>query len=263
MKKMLSLLLLAGVLLCLCGCSANPLSRNTIETLKSWSFQYNEGTGEYSLFFGLLDNNGTYVAADVDVDVRIEDESRNELYKATREESKKDFGTYTSQIAGEQFLANVRIKKSELAEGTSASGTVYLTVYKENVVSFDEVNCKARACLPVKSITLKAETLPFDIEIKDYSGKTESIIRIEDVAYEATGLSSAYLDVTVSGTKTFGDVGYGYDTFKYKVCDSNGFVVDSGTIFLRNLSAGDKFKDDSITIFDVTPGEEYTIKFSE
>lgn len=39
-----------------------------IETMKGWSFQYNQGTDDYSLFFGLLDDEGEAVSANVDVD---------------------------------------------------------------------------------------------------------------------------------------------------------------------------------------------------
>ena len=39
--------LVIALLLSGCGSSASR-----VETLKSWSFQYNEGTSDYSLFFG-------------------------------------------------------------------------------------------------------------------------------------------------------------------------------------------------------------------
>lgn len=49
----------------------------------------------------------------------------------------------------------------------------------------------------------------------------------------------------------------------YKLYDSSGYLVDSGNLFLRDLSAGDKFKDDSIAVYDVKPGESYLLKFTE
>ncbi len=39
-------------------------------------------------------------------------------------------------------------------------------------------------------------------------------------------------------------------------------MVDSGNIYLPSLSSGDKFKDDSVVIYDITPGESYTFKLS-
>lgn len=265
MKKLFSIILLL-MLLSLCGCSGLVSeilnSGGNIETLKSWSIQYNEGTEDYSVFFGLLDENDKYISADVDVDIRIEDESGNELYKATHSVGKKDFGYYTSKIAGEQYLAEIRIKESEIAKGTSASGKLYLTVYKEGVFRFDEVNCAALYCLPTKSIALKAEQLPVELKLKGYDGKIESVIKVEDVSYVVdTDLNAIY--ITASGIKTYGASKSGYDIINYKLCDSAGYVVDSGNLFLSDLNAGDKFKEDSITIYDVKPGENYTIKFVE
>ena len=70
--------------------------------------------------------------------------------------------------------------------------------------------------------------------------------------------------ITVSGTKTYGNGGsLAIDMVNYKLLDSEGYVVDSGTIFLDGLSEGDKFRDDSILFFDAIPGETYTIVFSE
>ena len=96
MKKIaISLVLL--LLLNLCGCSILPVGTNisSIETLKSWSFQYNEGTNDYSVFFALLTDTERYVSADVDADIRIVNENGEEVYKRTHSVSKKDFGYYS------------------------------------------------------------------------------------------------------------------------------------------------------------------------
>ena len=72
MKRMLVLLLIV-LQISLCGCSLaiDSVSADNIETLKGWSFQYNSGTNDYSLFFGLLNEHDEYVSAEVKVDIRI------------------------------------------------------------------------------------------------------------------------------------------------------------------------------------------------
>lgn len=265
MKKTIFVIFLL-VVLCLCGCSpfnSVILQRSNIETLKGWSFQYNQETNDYSLFFGLLNEKDKYIYADVDVDIRITDEDGNELYNQTRSVTKKDFGYYTSQVAGEQYLAEIRIKADEIKEGVSSSGKVYLTVYKEGIVRFDEVNCVALYCLPTKDVSLETEQLPIELNVKRYDGKTESVIKIEDVSYKYDNSMTPRLEITVSGVKTYGSNKTGYDLISYKFYDSSGYLVDSGNLFLKDLSAGDKFKDDSITIYDVQPGEFYLLKFAE
>ncbi len=265
MKKLsLSLVLLLLPLL-LCACAL--FSDHRVETLNSCSFQYNEGTDDYSVFFALLDRRGKGLAADVDADIRIVDENGNELYSATRSVTKKDFATYSRIAAGEKFLANVRIEASEMAEGTSASGTVYLTIHKNGVVWFDGVDCAALFCLPVKGVTVNAESLPVEVAVKDYSGKTESIIRIDDVTCDFDSGIIPTLSITLSGVKTYAssksDYGSSFDMIRYKLYDSGGYVVDSGSIILSSLAEGDRFRDESILLFDVKPGESYTLKLME
>ena len=260
MKKTIFFILLF-VVLYLCGCS--PSNSVNVETLKGWSFQYNQGTNDYSLFFGLLNEKDEYMSADVDVDIRITDEEGNELYNQTHSVTKKDFGYYTSQLAGEQYLAEIRIKAAEINEGVSSSGKVYLTVYKEGYVRFDEVNCSALYCLPTKDVSLENEQLPLELNVKGFDGTIESVIKIEDVSYKYDNSLTPRLEITVSGVKTYGGNNTGYDMISYKLYDSSNYLVDSGNLFLRDLSAGDKFKDDSINIYDVKPGESYLLKFAE
>lgn len=254
--------LVGGLLiaLLLSGCSS---SASRIETLKSWSFQYNEGTNDYSIFFGLADKNDTPLSADVDVDIRIVNDENEEIYTGTKSVSADDYGYYTSQAAGEQYLANIRIPAAELAAGKSASGKVYLTVYKENTVQFDEVNCDALYCLPVKDAQVTFDSFPLDLEIKDYMGGTSSVIQIQGAEYEFESDYLPKLSITITGEKKSGSGDSGYNMLSYKLYDSAGYMVDSGYIYLPSLNVGDKFRDDSVVIYDVVPGESYTFQLSE
>lgn len=265
MKKRFSVFLILILISQMCACSVFPfgLTTSSIETLKGWSFQYNEGTDDYSVFFALLTESDRYVSAEVDVDIRIVNDNNEEVYKGTHSVTKNDFGYYSSQAAGEQYLADIRIPTTDISEGTSANGKVYLTVYKGEVLRFDEVNCDALYCLPVKDVKLIADGLPQEININGYDGKVESKIKIEEVQYTYDKDFTSQLKITVTGTKTYNSTKSVYDMFDYKIYDRNNYVIDSGTLYLNSLSLNDKFKDDSIVVYDVVPGEIYTIKFSE
>lgn len=54
-----------------------------------------------------------------------------------------------------------------------------------------------------------------------------------------------------------------YDIIKYKLYDSEEYMVTSGSIYLNSLDQGDKFKDDSIVTYDIIPGETYRFILSE
>lgn len=264
MKKLIFVaILVLSVSLCGCTSMLSIVSGKNIETLNSWSIQYNEGTNDYSIFFGLKNKSGRFISADVDVDIRIINDKDEEVFKGSKSVTKNDFGNYTSKNDGEQYLAEIRIPATEFAEGKSSSGTVYLKVYKENVVSFDEVNCKALYCLLTKDIKFTTSPLPVVINVKSYNGKIESKIKIEKVAYKFEKEISPKLNITINGLKTYGNSKTAIDMISYKLYDSEGYVVESGNIFLSSLGKGDKFNDDSIVIYDITPGESYTLKFFE
>lgn len=237
------------------------IENNDIQILKGWSFQSNSATNDYSLFFGLLNENNEYIAADVDVDIRIVNDVGEEVYSATRAVTSEDFGNYESKANGKQYLANIRIPASDIKSGKSNNGTVYLTVYQGDTVRFDEVNCAALYCLPVADVNLSAEDLPVKIKVKGYDGSTEAVLEITDVSY-VYDKNTSWLKITFSGEKISGRSST-YDTITYKLYDSAGYLVDSSNVYLDSLSVGDKFKDDSITIYDATPGENYTIQFTE
>lgn len=265
----------------LCGCSslspseganndggtleptADIFAGSDVETLKNWSFQFNEGTNDYSVFFALLNKDDEYIAADVDVDIRIVNENDEEVYKGTKSVSKKDFSYYTSHAAGEQYLANVRIPASEIVSGKSANGKVYINVYKADTVRFDEVSFDALYCIPIGDVQVTFDSFPLDLRVIGYDGTTESIIQINDVSYKFEKSYLPQLKITISGEKTYGNDNFGYDIISYKLYDNEGYIVETNNVYLRALSEGDKFKDDSIVIYDIIPGETYTLKLVE
>lgn len=234
-----------------------------IETLKNWSFQFNEGTNDYSIFFGLLNKDDEYISGNVDIDIRIVNDNDEEVYKGTKSVSKNDFSYYTSQAAGEQYLANVRIPASEIAPGKSANGTVFMTIYKADLVDFGEVNCSALYCLPIKDVQVAFDSFPLDLKVTGYDKTTESIIQINDVSYIFEKDYLPQLKIIISGEKIYGNNNSGYDIISYKLYDSEGYLVNTNNIFLNSLSQGDKFKNDSTVIYDIVPGESYTLKLVE
>lgn len=262
--RRVSYTLLFLLIFLMCGCSVPTFTSyetNNIETLKSWSFQFNEGTNDYSLFFGLLNKNDKYISADVDVDIRIVNEKDEEVYNCTKSVYKDDFGYYTSQIAGEQYLAELRIPAEDIISGKSSNGTVYLTVHKNDTIRFDEVNCSAFYCLPISDVELIFDPFPFCIDVRGYDGSIESTIQIDNITYSFEKDYIPQVEIIVSGTKIYSkpDSSPIYDMIKYKLYDSEEYMITSGFIYLAFLDQDDKFKDDSIVIYDITPGETYKL----
>ena len=114
------------------------ISSHRVNTLANWSFQYNDSTDDYSLFFALCDTKEREVAASGKVSIQIENENGQVVYEGKKAFDKSDFGTYDSKAAGEHFLADVRIGTDEMTEGSSENGTVYFMISGSDYV-FDEV----------------------------------------------------------------------------------------------------------------------------
>lgn len=263
MNKSRFIYLCAALALCLVSCTPRTPQ---VEVMKGWSFQYNDGTDDYSLFFGLCDKDGNELSADAEVDIRIETDNNEVVYRDTKAITKDDFSTYTSQAAGTQFLANVRIPASDISPGSSSSGTVYFTVSDSSTFAFDETKCSAYHCLPIQDIQLELPALPLVIQNKSSFFGLQSTVSITDVSYLMDkSMLSPSLHITIAGEKTYenSSFGSGSSIVCYKLLDHEGYVVASGNIYLdHNLSAGDKFKNDT-TIYDVTPGEHYTLQLSD
>ena len=120
-----------------------------------------------------------------------------------------------------------------------------------------------RASKIIEDVRVKFDSFPLDLKVKDFMGNTVSVIQIQGAEFNFDKDYSPNLTITITGEKKSGSSDSGYDMISYKLYDSAGYLVDSGNIYLSSLSAGDKFKDDSVVIYDITPGESYTFQLSE
>ena len=82
------------------------------------------------------------------------------------------------KAAREEYLAEIRIPEEEIKEGSSTNGTVYLTVYIDDILSFDEVNCTALYCLPVSDIEVISDPKFRDDTILIYDIEPGKIYKI-------------------------------------------------------------------------------------
>lgn len=261
MKRKITIPILILALISLSGCSL----LSYVNRLSNWSFQENQGTNDYSLFFCLEDNRDQLVSAKCVADITIINDNNETVYSGKKEVNESDWGNYSNVISGSKYMANVRIKKDELKPGTSSSGTVYFTIEGEDF-SFDTANCPVNYCLPLKEITLEIPQLPIDLYHYDFNGKADGKYTITNVtfSYDLSSYSN-YMEFTVYGQKLEGSSEiYASDSINYKLYDSAGYVVDSGTIYFdRGVDVGDKFKATSYGTYGIVPGENYSLVLTD
>ena len=71
------------------------------------------------------------------------------------------------------------------------------------------------------------------------------------------------MKIYLTGEKTYDENGSSYSSLcivKYKVYDSDGYVVASGTFNSDSIKVGDKFKDDYFWVDNLEIGETYTLE---
>lgn len=158
-----------------------------------------------------------------------------------------------------QYSSHVYIYYSDITSGIDSTGILYYTVYNPGYFTFSEVG-KDVGGLPW-TVSLELPTLPHSYSYKLSSGTVSSTCEAESISYEVSGDD---LVLTIVGKKTYDKNGAGQSSsckISYKLYDSEGFVVKSGTIYTQSVAVGDKFKVTQ-TLYDcLEPGKTYRLEF--
>lgn len=107
---------------------------------------------------------------------------------------------------------------------------------------------------------------PVTIHEFRYNGSIEISCKVTSIRWEVKYVNSGGVDIDVywSGEQTYnyqGDNTSSLCGIGYKLYDSEGYVVKSGTSWSTAVQKGEKFKDEKITMFDLDPNENYTLEF--
>ncbi len=241
------------------------LTALTVDTMTSWSVRHedtSDGEGYQLLFFALKDKDEKELAVPAIAEITITNSKGVVVYSQIRAVKTSDFSTWTSQKWGDQLLASIMIPDSEILPGKSSVGKIRFEVYNGSFFTFDFVEIDTYD-LPTKSTLLKTPSLPLTVNSYSYDGSVASKFSISDISYKISGDD---MIIVLSGKKLGEyDEDFGpYARFKYKLYDSEGYVIEQGTYYFPDLETGDKFKDEEIRLYDcVVAGEEYTLKISE
>ncbi len=259
MKKTISVLLIIQLILAtFCGCSL--FSSDNISRVEDLSFEYDEKSDKYYLYFGLVNSYAEYIASDVDVEIRIINEESEEVYFAKKSINEKNFGTHSDSWGDSLYLARITIEPDEIQKGMTWKGNAYLKVFKDDKQVFNEIRTDTGK-LPIKEPTITLPKFPLEIVTQGYYQNSQSALKITNVDYEYKidefGLN---FYITVMGEKTEEGETH-FDYFNCKLFDKDGYSVASQTLYYTSLNKGEKYKE-SFTVRDVTPGENYELKIS-
>lgn len=104
------------------------------------------------------------------------------------------------------------------------------------------------------NISVELPSCPATVNEYDWNDKISGTVRIDNIIakYEKSWDGTYYVTFNLAGEKIYGDDGYVY--IRYKLYDSENYIVESGLFMTDKLSAGDKFKNMEENIYNLKAG---------
>ena len=215
---------------------------------------------EYTIFFGITDEDKEYIWIDATVDVKIVSDNDEVLFQDQFEVDKDSFGYYKSGLKSDMYLATINLTERDMEKGTTEYGSVILNVTGKNsgLLMFENYSISTTD-LPyisvAESCSLQKPKLPLTLKSYNYNDELDYSVRIDDVEakFEENYSDTIDLTITLIGEKTYGTNGYVW--IRYELYDENDYVVESGSIMTDKLLSGTKFRNVQEKIRDLKPGK--------
>jgi|GEM_PF-2259410 len=228
--------------------------------LKQQNIMYDDVEEAFEIRFALFDDRDKAMSAPGTAKVKITDDDGNVVYDKTLRFSTNDF-FYGTDISGqEHFLCRIYVPLADVGEGTNTIGTMSVTISGSDY-SFESFSDKVynipqkKSALiipetPIKFTyhceylyTVKGTITDITYEISDYDIELTYIFTVDNIAFEnCSDLKSGIC-------------------WEYKLTDSEGIIVDSGTHYggSSNSKEGDKIKTTENIWVSLDPSETYTL----
>lgn len=245
--------------------SYDDYNYSDIQYISDRTVDYDSTNKYHRVFFGLQNANGNYVSANNGIaTIKIENSAGEVVYSKDVSFDSSDFTSWTNSYwDGDRFLACIYVKDSELTKGSSDNGTLTISVVADDA-SFDPTSM-AIYYLPTKEITIHLPSTPKSFSDYDYNDNLEATIRVDEITYKSAVYDYDDVTVTVSflTTMTYNSTpGVSkYVHIGYKLKNSKGVIVDSGTIGVSQSDTGDVSLTEKI-FFDLNMKETYTLELS-
>ncbi|MBQ5825460.1 MAG: zinc ribbon domain-containing protein [Clostridia bacterium] len=243
--------------------SGNDYSYSSVEYISDRTVDYDSTNKYHRVFFGLKDANLNYVSAKKGTaTITIENTAGEVVYSKNVPFTSSDFTSWTNRYwDSSRYLACIYIKDSELTKGSSDEGTLTISVEADGA-TFTPTSMGVYD-LPTKNLTINLPSTPKTFSDYGYSKELEAIVRVDEITYKSNVYD--YNDVTVTfsfvTTMTYNSTpGVSkYVHIGYKLKNSKGIIVDSGTINVSQSDTGDTSLTEKL-VFDLSMQETYTLE---
>lgn len=233
---------------------------SSVEYIKSWDFFYYKG--RYCLRFMFADGNKKEKAVPARVDIEVSNDDGKTVYSGEHDVTAENYLVWT-KFGIDKTYATIFIEEDDITKGATGSGTVKFKVYSPGYFEFEDIEIESDE-LPKIDITelcqLEMPETPIELESDSvlFGGK----VRIDEISYTFEeyfdGNVELHLYFTGERVETENDGGDSIQ-ISWKLYDEDDYVVDTGTTYVWDVAAGEKFRDFEYTIYDLAP-EAYRLK---
>ena len=150
------------------------------------------------------------------------------------------------------------------ARELTGSKTIYVSLMKQDDFSYEYDEIEIEIVKPAPKIVLRT-AIPKTLHEYNYNKSIESSYIITNFKYTCTSSYDGTFraEIHFGGTKIYDRQGSGHSSsceIGWKLYDSSGYVIDSGTCYSTGLAMGEKFKDENDYIYYLESGETYYLE---
>ena len=224
--------------------------------------QYEEENSWHQVFFSFsVTEDGELIRQEAIIHLSITNDDGVQVYKGDHNVTDKDYSMWTSTFRGTQLLGCIYIKDSEITQGTKSSGVLTISAELKDGSYWAEDRLQI-SDLPVLPLQITIPQAPLTLKEYDYNGKTARKMEINDISYEVSDWGTLTVIFTVKMLENKnGKNSSDYCYFGYKLKNSAGVIIDSGTCIAGPLLVGEAIKEEEYMGSELDRGESYTLEF--
>ena len=245
--------------------SQNTSKNGTPNYMGDRTVQYTEAKKSHQVFWSFSETQGgEYISADATITIKIVNENGETVYDKETHVDESYYTTYTNPYWDTpRYLGCINIAQSDIKKGTISKGVLYISSILDSGLWWDPYEVSITD-LPLMDFNITLPALPTTIKNYTYNGSLERKIEVQniDYTYEANYDGTVTLKLNIKAKMLYNNKGNSHsDNSKigYKIKDSEGFVVNSGTMILDPVSVGDMIKEEQ-PVFNLKLGEAYTLE---
>ena len=213
----------------------------------------------YSGGFYYTEDGEKGVSQEADIHLEIINDGGESVYKKTTHVTEEDYSMWTYNFTNEDvLLGHLFIPTSDIDKGNEKTGQLKLSASLPSGSAFEPVELYVYD-LPLEDLSITTPEYPITVNNYDYYGNIKTTAEISKITYEYDYSATMEIVITMTFNKD-GDSEDDYFDVPYKIKDSDGVIVDSGTVLCGPLSVGDTIKEQTY-LGNVELGETYSIEF--